>query len=51
MTLRSSSRVVKFVIAMAALLARQRDFIGQFRMDFGIIGISGIDMTGALLDF
>ena len=28
-----------------------RDFIGQFRMDFGIIGISGIDMTGALLDF
>ena len=28
-----------------------RDFIGQFRMDYGIIGISGIDMSGALLDF
>lgn len=28
-----------------------RDFIGQFRMDYGIIGISGIDMKGTLLDF
>ena len=28
-----------------------RDFIGQFRMDYGIIGISGIDMNGTLLDF
>lgn len=27
------------------------DFIRQFRVDFGIIGISGIDMDGALLDF
>lgn len=27
------------------------DFIRNFRMDFGIIGISGIDNEGALLDF
>lgn len=27
------------------------DFISQFRMDFGIIGISGISADGALLDF
>jgi DeoR family glycerol-3-phosphate regulon repressor len=27
------------------------DFIAQFRLDFGIIGISGIDHDGALLDF
>ena len=27
------------------------DFINQFRMDFGIIGISGIEENGALLDF
>ncbi|MCW5698477.1 MAG: DeoR family transcriptional regulator [Rhodospirillales bacterium] len=27
------------------------DLIRQFRVDFGIIGISGIDETGALLDF
>lgn len=27
------------------------DFVNQFRVDFGIIGISGIDETGALLDF
>ncbi|GGY68692.1 DeoR/GlpR family transcriptional regulator [Marinobacter zhanjiangensis] len=28
-----------------------RDFINQFRMDFGIIGISGIHGDGSLLDF
>lgn len=28
-----------------------RDFISQFRMDFAITGISGIDMDGTLLDF
>jgi len=28
-----------------------RDFIGQFRMDFGIIGISGIHGDGSLLDY
>jgi DeoR family transcriptional regulator, glycerol-3-phosphate regulon repressor len=27
------------------------DMIGQFRVDFGIIGISGIDEDGTLLDF
>lgn len=27
------------------------DFINQFRMDFGIITISGLDMDGSLLDF
>jgi DeoR family glycerol-3-phosphate regulon repressor len=27
------------------------DFIGQFKVDFGIIGISGIDYDGTLLDF
>lgn len=27
------------------------DFIQQFRVDFGIIGISGIDFDGTLLDF
>jgi DeoR family glycerol-3-phosphate regulon repressor len=27
------------------------DFIKKFRMDFGIIGISGIDLDGSLLDF
>ncbi len=27
------------------------DFIEQFRVDYGIIGISGIDMDGTLLDF
>lgn len=28
-----------------------REFIEQFRMDFGIIGISGIDSDGSMLDF
>ncbi|WP_407331706.1 DeoR/GlpR family transcriptional regulator [Enterovibrio sp. 27052020O] len=27
------------------------DFISQFRLDFGILGISGIDLDGGLLDF
>ncbi|MBE1276069.1 DeoR/GlpR family transcriptional regulator [Enterovibrio baiacu] len=27
------------------------DFISQFRLDFGIVGISGIDLDGGLLDF
>ncbi len=27
------------------------DFIGQFKVDYGIIGISGIDVDGTLLDF
>ena len=31
--------------------AASTDFINQFRMDIGIVGISGIDEDGALLDF
>ncbi|MDI5829844.1 hypothetical protein MJN51_40855, partial [Salmonella enterica subsp. enterica serovar Kentucky] len=27
------------------------DFISQFRLDFGILGISGIDSDGSLLEF
>ena len=27
------------------------DFVSQFRLDFGILGISGIDLDGSLLDF
>lgn len=27
------------------------DFISQYRLDYGVIGISGIDMNGALLEF
>jgi len=27
------------------------DFIKQFKVDFGIIGVSGIDADGTLLDF
>ena len=27
------------------------DFISQFRLDFGILGISGVDFDGSLLDF
>lgn len=27
------------------------DFISQFRLDFGVLGISGVDFDGSLLDF
>ncbi|EEZ42277.1 glycerol-3-phosphate regulon repressor DeoR family [Photobacterium damselae subsp. damselae CIP 102761] len=27
------------------------DFVSQFRLDFGILGISGIELDGSLLDF
>jgi DeoR family glycerol-3-phosphate regulon repressor len=50
-----------FEIIVAGGLVRHRDggivgpltidFIQQFRVDYGIIGISGIDMDGTLLDF
>ncbi|MEA3544648.1 MAG: DeoR/GlpR family transcriptional regulator [Thermodesulfobacteriota bacterium] len=50
-----------FEIIIAGGVVRQRDggitgeatidFIRQFRVDFGIIGISSIDSDGALLDF
>ena len=51
----------KFEVIVAGGLVRRRDggiigpltidFIQQFRVDYGIIGISGIDMDGTLLDF
>lgn len=41
--LRSRDRAI---IGMATV-----DFISQFKVDFGIIGISGIDPDGSLLDF
>ena len=50
-----------FEIIVAGGLIRHRDggivgeatvdFIGQFKVDYGIIGISGIDADGTLLDF
>lgn len=30
---------------------RPRIFISQFRLDFGILGISGVDSDGSLLEF
>jgi hypothetical protein len=51
----------KFEVIVAGGLVRHRDggligeatidFIQQFRVDVGIIGISGIDLDGTLLDF
>lgn len=50
-----------FEVIVAGGLVRQKDqgiigeatidFIGQFKVDYGIIGISGIDTDGTLLDF
>ncbi|MEX0634361.1 DeoR/GlpR family transcriptional regulator [Serratia ureilytica] len=37
--------------ATAASWAKPPDFISQFRLDYGILGISGIDMDGSLLEF
>ena len=55
------SRNEDFEIIVAGGLVRHRDcgiigpltidFIRQFRVDYGIIGISGIDLDGTLLDF
>ncbi len=55
------SRNKTFEISLAGGIVRKRDggivghsattFISQFRMDFGIIGVSGIDIEGSLLDF
>jgi DeoR family transcriptional regulator, glycerol-3-phosphate regulon repressor len=51
----------KFEVIVAGGLVRYRDqgiigeatidFINQFKVDYGIIGISGIDIDGTLLDF
>jgi DeoR family glycerol-3-phosphate regulon repressor len=50
-----------FEVIVAGGLVRHRDqgiigeatidFIGQFKVDYGVIGISGIDLDGTLLDF
>ncbi|MEL7491072.1 MAG: DeoR family transcriptional regulator [Pseudomonadota bacterium] len=50
-----------FEVCVAGGVVRNRDggiigheatsFISQFRLDFGVIGVSGIDEDGALLDF
>ena len=55
------SKYEDFVIIIAGGLIRHRDggvvgpltidFINQFRVDYGIIGISAIEMDGTLLDF
>lgn len=50
---------VKVILAGGAVRGRDGgivgeatlDFIKQFRLDFGILGISGIDFDGSLLDF
>jgi DeoR family glycerol-3-phosphate regulon repressor len=51
----------EFEVIVAGGVVRQRDrgivgeatidLIGQFKLDFGIIGISGVDPDGTLLDF
>ena len=50
---------IEVIVAGGLVRARDRgiigeltvDFIKQFKVDIGIIGISGIDMDGSLLDF
>ena len=44
--------MANYAAAMAGSLAKLTlDFISQFRLDFGILGISGIDSDGSLLEF
>ena len=55
------SRKEEFEVIVAGGIVRSKDggitgesavqFIKQFKMDIGIIGISGIDLDGTLLDF
>ncbi|MGH7186408.1 MAG: DeoR family transcriptional regulator, partial [Pseudomonadota bacterium] len=55
----SSNPDFEVIVAGGVVRARDRgivgeatvDLIGQFKVDFGIIGISGIDHDGTLLDF
>lgn len=55
----AESGEIEVIVAGGLLRARDQavigeltvDFIRQFRVDFGIIGISGIDKEGSLLDF
>ena len=43
---------VAHCVRMVESLVRQRlIFISQFRLDFGILGISAIDLDGSLLDY
>ena len=58
-TILSSNATFEVIIAGGVVRSRDRgitgeatvDFIRQFRVDYGITGISGIDIDGALLDF
>jgi len=55
----SSNPEFEVIVAGGLVRARDRgivgeaamDLIGQFKLDYGIIGISGIDADGTLLDF
>jgi len=58
-TLLSSNPAFEVIVAGGVVRTRDRgiigeatiDFIRQFKVDYGIIGISGIDADGTLLDF
>lgn len=55
----SENEDIEVIVAGGLVRGRDRgiigeltvDFINQFKVDFGIIGISGIDLDGSLLDF
>jgi DeoR family glycerol-3-phosphate regulon repressor len=55
----SQNEDIEVIVAGGVVRSRDRgivgettiDFLGQFKVDFGIIGISGIDADGSLLDF
>ena len=57
----SASATISLLVIVAGGMVRSRDggiigeatidFINQFKVDFGIIGISGIDEDGSLLEF
>ena len=44
-------RAASCAVGMAALSAKRRWTLSQFRLDFGILGISGVDSDGSLLEF
>jgi DeoR family glycerol-3-phosphate regulon repressor len=58
-TILSENESIEILVAGGVVRHRDRgivgesavDFIRQFKVDFGIIGISGIDQDGTLLDF
>jgi DeoR family glycerol-3-phosphate regulon repressor len=55
----SENEDIEVIVAGGVVRSRDRgivgestiDYLGQFKVDFGIIGISGIDADGSLLDF